>query len=62
MDLAVNYPNIPLIFTPKFREFGMRILDGGTSSFLGLSSARGVARICPLVCATIGSTNWSNLE
>jgi hypothetical protein len=32
METAVHDPNIPVIFTPKFREFGIRILDGGTSS------------------------------
>jgi hypothetical protein len=29
---AVNNPEIPIVYTPKFREFGVRVLDGGTST------------------------------
>jgi len=36
MEEAVDDPNIPLIFTPKFGEFGILILDGGISS-LGIA-------------------------
>jgi len=32
METAVDAPNIPVFFTPKFRKYGIRILDGGTSS------------------------------
>ena len=31
MDSA-NNAEIPIVFTPKFREFGIRVLDGGTST------------------------------
>ena len=31
MELATNDATVPLVFTPKFREFGILILDGGTS-------------------------------
>jgi len=36
METAVNDPTVPVIFEPKFREFGIRVLDGGTSS-IGIS-------------------------
>lgn len=34
MGRAAQDPEIPVIYTPKFREFGMEILDGGSSSLL----------------------------
>jgi hypothetical protein len=33
--MALNDPDIPLDFIPKFREFGLRVLDGG-DSFIGI--------------------------
>jgi hypothetical protein len=33
MSYAVNAPEVPVIYIPKFREFGIQILDGG-SGFL----------------------------
>lgn len=35
MESAIRDPDLPVIFTPKFREFGIRVLDGGSST-LGL--------------------------
>ena len=32
MEAAANDPDIPVIYPPKFREFGILILDSGTSS------------------------------
>jgi hypothetical protein len=31
METAINSPEIPLNFNAKFREFGIAILDGGSS-------------------------------
>lgn len=31
MRVALADPTIPLVFIPKFREYGIRVLDGGTS-------------------------------
>jgi hypothetical protein len=36
MDEALKDASTPVIFTPKLREFGIRILDGGSAS-LGIS-------------------------
>jgi hypothetical protein len=33
--LTLNDPDLPLDFIPKFREFGLRVLDGGIS-FIGI--------------------------
>lgn len=35
MCSAVADPEIPIVFSTKFREFGIRVLDGGTS-YLGI--------------------------
>ena len=43
MTEAVADQQLPLVFIPKFREYGVQVLDGGTS-FLALS-------FCPW-CAT----------
>ena len=32
MKSAVNDPDVPMCFNPKFREFGIGILDGGSST------------------------------
>jgi hypothetical protein len=32
MMAAVDNVEIPIVFTPKFREFGVKVLDGGTST------------------------------
>jgi hypothetical protein len=32
MRSAIEDPEIPIIYIPKFREFGVRVLDGGTSN------------------------------
>lgn len=32
MRYAVENPEIPIVYTPKFREPGVRVLDGGTST------------------------------
>jgi hypothetical protein len=34
MEYALTEPDIPLTWTPKFREIGIRVLDGGDSSIL----------------------------
>lgn len=34
MQNALDDPDIPLSYTPKFREIGIRVLDGGDSSIL----------------------------
>jgi hypothetical protein len=34
---ALEDPDVPLISTPKFREVGIRVLDGGNSNILLLS-------------------------
>jgi len=34
MRTAVESEEIPIDYTPKFREFGVRVLDGGASSIL----------------------------
>lgn len=34
LQRAVEDPDIPIVYTPKFREFGLRVLDGGSSSIL----------------------------
>lgn len=34
LQRAVEDPDIPIVYTPKFREFGIRVLDGGSSSIL----------------------------
>jgi len=39
MQHALGDSDIPLIWTPKFREIGVRVLDGGDSSIL--------LRFCP---------------
>ena len=31
MRVALADPTIPIVFNPKFREYGIRVLDGGTS-------------------------------
>jgi hypothetical protein len=31
MTYAVKSPEVPVVYNPKFREFGIQILDGGTS-------------------------------
>jgi len=31
MQYALDEPEIPLVCTPKFREIGVQVLDGGTS-------------------------------
>ena len=36
METAVNDVRIPVIFTPKLREFGISVLNGGTGS-LGIA-------------------------
>jgi hypothetical protein len=36
MRFALESPEIPLVYTRKFREFGIRILDGGSSK-LGIT-------------------------
>ena len=35
MQRALRDEDVPLIFVPKFREYGIRVLDGG-SSFIEL--------------------------
>jgi hypothetical protein len=32
MKMAVADPDIPIVYTPKFREYGVRVLDGGSST------------------------------
>ena len=32
MRLAVSSEEIPIVYEPKFREYGIRVLDGGTSN------------------------------
>jgi hypothetical protein len=32
--LAAVSPEIPIVYTPRFREFGIQVLDGGTSTIL----------------------------
>jgi hypothetical protein len=39
MNEAIDDPDVPLVYTPKFREIGIRVLDGGDSSIL--------IRFCP---------------
>jgi len=34
MQDAIDDPDVPLVYTPKFREIGIRVLDGGDSSIL----------------------------
>ena len=34
MQAAIDDPDVPLVYTPKFREVGIRVLDGGDSSIL----------------------------
>jgi len=34
MESAIRDPDIPIIYTGKFNEYGVQILDGGTSSLL----------------------------
>lgn len=34
MERAVADPTIPLDYTPKLREYGVRVLDGGSSQLL----------------------------
>ena len=34
MRAALEDPDIPLTYSPKFREIGIRVLDGGSSSIL----------------------------
>lgn len=36
MKVGVEDPDIPITYTPKFREFGVRVLDGGNSA-LGIA-------------------------
>jgi hypothetical protein len=31
---AVQDPDIPITYSPRFREFGIRVLDGGSSAIL----------------------------
>jgi len=31
MRLAITSDDVPMIYVPKLREFGIRVLDGGTS-------------------------------
>lgn len=31
LKTAVDDPSIPVVFVPKFREFGILVLDGGSS-------------------------------
>jgi hypothetical protein len=30
--MAIESEEIPIVYTPKLREFGIRVLDGGTST------------------------------
>jgi hypothetical protein len=39
MKHAVEDPDIPIVYVAKFREFGIRVLDGGSSKIL--------LRFCP---------------
>ena len=32
MKLAVTSDEVPIVYEPKFREYGIRVLDGGTSN------------------------------
>jgi hypothetical protein len=32
MQDAINDPDIPIVYSPKFRELGIRVLDGGDST------------------------------
>jgi hypothetical protein len=32
MKYAIETSEIPIVYTPKFREYGVRVLDGGTST------------------------------
>jgi hypothetical protein len=32
MRYAVETPAIPIVYTPKYREYSLRVLDGGTST------------------------------
>ena len=34
MQYAIDEPEIPLVWTPKFREIGICVLDGGDSNIL----------------------------
>ena len=36
MSDAVNDLDLPIVFEPKYREYGIRVLDGGSSS-LGIT-------------------------
>jgi hypothetical protein len=56
MREAVESQEIPIEYTPKFREFGVRVLDGGTSTLL-LIHCPGVDKNVPIACATSGSRN-----
>ena len=31
MRSAIDQEEVPIVYVPKYREFGIRILDGGTS-------------------------------
>jgi hypothetical protein len=31
MKYAIDQPDVPLVFWPKFREVGLQVLDGGSS-------------------------------
>ena len=46
MRQAVESEEIPIEYTPKFREFGVRVLDGGTSTLL-LIHCPWCGRKCP---------------
>ena len=32
MESAISDPDLPVVYTAKFNEYGLKILDGGTSS------------------------------
>lgn len=34
MRSAVEEPDVPVCYSPKFREFGISVLDGGSSEIL----------------------------
>lgn len=34
MKRAVEDADVPIVYNPKFREFGIRVLDGGSSTIL----------------------------
>jgi len=34
MQFAIDDPDVPIVYTSKFREVGIRVLDGGDSSIL----------------------------